>query len=223
MSQFSSTFKAGGLLLACTAFAIAFAAPARCADDEDNLPDVVLMRKILNAMGLKRDDPGIDYRERSPLVLPPSMDLPPPETKTAVDHAPNWPDDTDLRRAREEKAARAKSHTENPEDDWRVLSPDELDRGRVSRSAASRSATSQTPEQAAKASSPSALGYAGGLFDFVFDRDKTETAKFSHEPPRAALTDPPPGYQTPSPAAPYGTGKSMENTKIDLDKSLRGY
>jgi hypothetical protein len=33
----------------------------------------------------------------------------------------------------------------------------------------------------------------------------TETAPFTGEPTRSTLTQPPPGYQTPSPSAPYGT------------------
>jgi hypothetical protein len=32
----------------------------------------------------------------------------------------------------------------------------------------------------------------------------TETGKFDGEPPRASLVNPPPGYLTPSPTAPYG-------------------
>jgi hypothetical protein len=37
---------------------------------------------------------------------------------------------------------------------------------------------------------------------------KEESAKFTGEPPRTSLTDPPPGYQTPSPDQPYGLGKA---------------
>jgi hypothetical protein len=33
---------------------------------------------------------------------------------------------------------------------------------------------------------------------------KEEYGTFTGEPPRASLTDPPPGYQTPSPDQPYG-------------------
>ncbi len=40
---------------------------------------------------------------------------------------------------------------------------------------------------------------------FSFDWFKKEQyATFTGEPPRASLTDPPPGYQTPSPDQPYG-------------------
>ncbi len=42
-----------------------------------------------------------------------------------------------------------------------------------------------------------------GLLNFDWFR-KEEYGTFTGEPPRANLTDPPPGYQTPSPDQPYG-------------------
>ena len=39
-------------------------------------------------------------------------------------------------------------------------------------------------------------------------KDSDDVANFTGEPPRTALTDPPPGYQTPSPEQPYGVGKA---------------
>ena len=52
-----------------------------------------------------RTTPEIDYRERSPLVVPPSRDLPPPQAK-ATPKNPAWPNDPDVAKAR--KAAEAK-------------------------------------------------------------------------------------------------------------------
>ena len=40
----------------------------------------------------------------------------------------------------------------------------------------------------------------------MFGGNKTETAPFKGEPTRDSLTQPPPGYQTPSPNFAYGTG-----------------
>ena len=53
--------------------------------------------------------------------------------------------------------------------------------------------------------SPSQLGYSGG-FSGLFGGSKTETAPFKGEPTRDSLTQPPPGYQTPSSNFAYGTG-----------------
>ena len=53
---------------------------------------------------------------------------------------------------------------------------------------------------------PSELGFKG--FGSIFSGKKEESAKFTGEPARESLTDPPPGYQTPSPDQPYGLGKA---------------
>jgi hypothetical protein len=53
--------------------------------------------------------------------------------------------------------------------------------------------------------SPSQLGFNGSLGD-LFGGNKPETAPFKGEPERSTLTQPPAGYQTPSPNFAYGTG-----------------
>ena len=65
--------------------------------------------------------------------------------------------------------------------------------------------------------SPSELGYTGGLFNSLLPGGaKTEAEPFTGEPPRTSLTQPPTGYQTPSPNYPYGVGPSKANTTKDL-------
>jgi hypothetical protein len=59
--------------------------------------------------------------------------------------------------------------------------------------------------------SPSQLGFNGSLSD-LFGGQKTETAPFKGEPTRESLTQPPAGYQTPSPNYAYGSGP-VEFTK----------
>ena len=53
--------------------------------------------------------------------------------------------------------------------------------------------------------SPSQLGFTGS-FSSLFGGNKAETAPFKGEPTRDSLTQPPVGYQTPSPNFAYGTG-----------------
>jgi hypothetical protein len=51
--------------------------------------------KVLQTIGLSKEsnpDSEINYTERSPLVVPPSRDLPPPATNAATP-APDWPTD----------------------------------------------------------------------------------------------------------------------------------
>jgi hypothetical protein len=69
---------------------------------------------------------------------------------------------------------------------------------------------------------PSELGYKGGLLGGLFkDNSKPEVATFKSEPTRSDLTMPPPGYQTPSAAHPYGLTPRREKAK-PLDASTRG-
>ena len=69
---------------------------------------------------------------------------------------------------------------------------------------------------------PDELGYKGGLFNSLFkDNSKPEVATFGGEPARNDLTKPPPGYQTPSAAHPYGLTPRKERAK-PLDISKRG-
>ena len=57
-----------------------------------------------------------------------------------------------------------------------------------------------TPE----ASTPSELGeHKSSVLNFDWAK-KEDYGTFTGEPPRVSLTDPPPGYQTPSPNMPYG-------------------
>jgi hypothetical protein len=65
--------------------------------------------------------------------------------------------------------------------------------------------------------SPSQLGFNGSLWN-VFSSNKAETATFTGEPTRETLTQPPTGYQTPSPDYAYGTGpkESLNNKRIDI-------
>ena len=49
-------------------------------DDEDNdAPDTKFFKGLLRGFGLRNgEEAGIEYKERPPLVVPPSRDLPPP-------------------------------------------------------------------------------------------------------------------------------------------------
>jgi hypothetical protein len=186
-------------------------ARAQSGDDEgdDRSFERRLIDNLMSGLGAKRlGDSEIEYRERSPLVLPSNVNqLPPPETgKQAL--APNWPKDPD---EAERKAARAAAKQSSPTlaEQRRTLLPSEL----AQKAPRSKTAAKDTvipgnsPTTAPLAMLPSQLGYNGGLFSTMFGgSNKTETATFSQEPEREDLTQPPAGYQTPSPNFAYGTG-----------------
>jgi len=57
----------------------------------------------------------------------------------------------------------------------------------------------------------------------MFGGNTAETAPFKGEPTRDTLTQPPPGYQTPSPNFAYGTGpKESLNKEYDPSQGKYG-
>ncbi|EJN11692.1 hypothetical protein PMI42_04976 [Bradyrhizobium sp. YR681] len=196
------------------------AGPVRAGDDGDDDDDMTFEEKLIDnlmsGIGAKSmEKRGIEYRERSPLVVPPKLDLPPP-AGTEAKNAPNWPKDPDERRRKEAIAQRKKAvkATEN----WQAaqpLTPAEMRAG----TAAAPERTSNDPIQPGTngnpSLSPAELGFTGGLWNMVKGvGGKGETKQFTSEPPRQSLTEPPPGYQTPSSSYAYGAGE---------DKSRRTY
>ena len=183
------------------------AGAARAEDDED---EKTFEEKIIEGImtgigGTNMDNRGIEYRERSPLVVPPKLDLPPPASSSEV-KAPNWPKDPDEARRKALIAARKKEN-KDPREASRPLMPSELDQRAPKKSTAGSDSVDQPGGNPGTTAvlSPSQLGYSGG-FSGLFGGNKTETAPFKGEPTRDSLTQPPPGYQTPSSNFAYGTG-----------------
>src|SRR5256714_1903260 len=94
-------------------------------DDEDTFEQKII-KNILGGMGVDIGRPGIDYRERSPLVIPPTRDLPPPQAAGTAVRNPAWPREPDRKLAvRSKPNARANPNEPGTES---ALSPDELRR-----------------------------------------------------------------------------------------------
>jgi hypothetical protein len=185
---------------------------ARAQDDDDNKDDKTFEEKIIDGLmsglgGTNMDNRGIDYRERSPLVVPPKLDLPAPVKQSAEVNVPNWPKDPDIARRKAYEKERAEED-DDPLKAVQSLTPSQLNKGRLAKGssgAPGASDSSQPGNPAAASLSPSQLGYSGGLFK-MFHGNTSESATFKEEPPRESLTQPPVGYQTPSPNFAYGTG-----------------
>jgi hypothetical protein len=180
---------------------------ARAQDDDD---DKTFEEKVIEGImagigGTNMENRGIDYRERSPLVVPPRIDLPPPASVSTEPKVANWPKDPDEAKRKAAIAARKKSKPD-PIEASRILSPSELNVARTTPPAR----TNNDPVQPGNSFenpilSPSQLGF-DGKFSSMFGGNKSETAPFKGEPTRESLTQPPAGYQTPSPNFAYGTG-----------------
>jgi hypothetical protein len=181
-------------------------------DDEEES----LETKFIKGLFGINDRDSINYRERPPLVVPPNLgQLPQPEAN-ALANTPSWPKDPELVERKKAAAAKKNQRRKSSEEDDRALSPAELDA--FGRKPAGSTVLNPTGPQDADSSQlpqrPSELGYKGGLFGGLFkDNSKPEVATFSSEPKRNELTQPPPGYRTPSPSHPYGLTPRKEQAK----------
>lgn len=186
------------------------ATAAHAADDEDDgltFEERAIKSLMTGLGGTNMENSGIDYRERSPLVVPPRLDLPTPAASSNPAAVANWPKDPDVK-ARREAAAAAKS-SGRPEavlEASRPLTPSEMapKRAKVSSSNVDNSHPGDPNKNIVL--SPSQLGVSSGMFKNMFGGNKGETAEFKGEPTRDALTQPPAGYQTPAQGYAYGTG-----------------
>jgi hypothetical protein len=202
---------------------------AFAADDEEEIPlDTKIFRQMMKDLGLRRDSEGIDYRERAPLVVPPSRNLPPPQSETPVSANPAWPKDPDVaqrKAAATKKKEPSRTAAQTMEAEGRPLSREELDKGKTTGPVGG----SASPEEAGRALKPSELGAgkAGGFFKDMFSSfsNEGETGKFEGEPVRENLTAPPAGYQTPSPDQPYGVApKNQQRAKpMTVEDRATGY
>jgi hypothetical protein len=185
------------------------AAPARAQDaDDEPVRDDGLIGNLMRGLGASDGSNGINYRERSPLVVPRNLTLPPPEQRRP--EAANWPKDPDVlerRAAREAAKKRDRQKEADPREMTRIQPEPNLG------SARARTATvapqpglsdeSNRINENRNLLSPSQLGVTSNLAKLFGVKREDDNVKFTAEPPRESLTQPPPGYQTPSSTAGY--------------------
>jgi hypothetical protein len=191
---------------------------ARAQDDNDDSTfEEKIIKNLMSGIGATNmENKGIEYRERSPLVIPPKIDLPPPGSRAAEIRAPNWPNDPDVQRHKEVVAARKQGKVASPEGGRPIL-PSKL----AVNGSGTQHASNEPPTPAGQVNpslKPSELGFVGKLGN-LFGGNKPQTAPFTGEPEREELTQPPAGYQTPSPNFAYGTGpkEALGNTYFDVN------
>jgi hypothetical protein len=208
-----------GCALAAVFIAAGSAGPTWAADNEaensdgsDDWIDTKIVKGILQGLGLKNTvEPGINYHERSPLVVPPTRDLPPPQTSRAAAPDAAWPKDKDMTSKKVVKKKESKPASEAEQEDMRQLRPEEL-AGRKSDQPRSTAASGPAPDTTGKQLKPSELGFGGFSLGKVFDR-APEVVEFKEEPTRSTLTEPPVGLRTPSPKYTYGVKNTMDPTR----------
>jgi hypothetical protein len=193
------------LALSVFVLTLAAAAPASAQSEPTGF------QKFLGTLGLleiPREAP--DYRERAPLVVPPSSALIAPRNPGDITGSnPDWPTDHDSFKGRRASELADEARTDEEFYSGRALRPNELNRPKKlsTQEQARRDALAKRPEAQTAGDehaagtdrySPSKLGFKG------WNSKKEETVVFTGEPERRTLTDPPSGLRTPSSDAPYG-------------------
>jgi len=202
-SRFSHT-----LLAMPFALALGCAGTAPVLAQEEPTP----FQRMLGNFGLLTipgDTPDIEYRERPPLVVPPSSELPVPRSATDITAAvPDWPADPEIARQREQRRYDRLPIDQRRGEFYsgRALTPDEIRRGTIARTGTRGPVTRIGEEYTAGRETQQAPKGFFGMFKY----EPEKPVAFTGEPPRTRLTEPPVGYQTPSPNAPYGV--------VDKDK-----
>jgi hypothetical protein len=210
------------------------AGAARAGDDQD---DRSITEKITDGFknairGTNMDNRGIDYRERSPLVVPPKLDLPPPAASTEQAKVANWPQDPDERQRKAIIAAKKKNappparvqveaaapgavaagparpiNIAPPPEDPPVPGTTRPAYGNDSNGTARIDPVYDQPgdlfKGGAAALGSTSIGDTLGINSWFGGNQADGTISPGSEPARAALTQPPSGYQTPSPNYPY--------------------
>lgn len=246
LKRFLSVFPVLALAVLIAAFA---ARPALAQEIDDDSADVSMFARILGAAGiLAIPGPGIEYKERPALVVPPTMSnaqpvavrpqqqvnaapdpwnfnnpaqnlnpvpapapdqtsavvLPPPiDPNSARQKNPDFPVDPEIRAAQKAKTNKKKGPrliSDDPFYGGRLLKQDEM---RVSgpRGPAGR-VDGQDKDGPNRAPSRELLDVP--VINSLFSKKNSEPQRFTGEPERQSLTQPPSGYLTPSANAPYG-------------------
>ncbi len=159
---------------------------------EEEGPYKKFFNQVLSNVGLRDPDPAIEYKERPPLVVPPSRDLPPPATAgSAAVKSPDWPSDPDVKK---------RAVNRDRKNERSVLAGD--------RAVGAAGPTSQSDGTQQSGVWDKLTGWTKSITG-----NNRESATFLHEPSRNALTDPPPGYRTPAPTQPYGIDGAADRAK----------
>jgi hypothetical protein len=111
MRRIETSMMFRALRLAVVPLVIGLSASAARAGDDDRSFSEKIMDGFYGAIrGTNMDNRGIDYRERSPLVVPPTLDLPPPAAASSAEaQIANWPKDPDERQRKAVIAAKKKN------------------------------------------------------------------------------------------------------------------
>ncbi len=164
-----------------------------------SLPVSAQIGDIIDGIGFGKDKDPIDYKERAPLVVPPTYKLRPPEDKSPAARTMNWPNDPDVakKKAKDEDDRRPRSSLNDR--GGPKLSIEEIRAGRVAgTSAPVNGQFDQTRPDSRGWLNPDVVRSQGQAFRGAQEPD----LKPGEEPKRRYLTDPPKGIRAAAAGAP---------------------
>jgi hypothetical protein len=160
---------------------------------------------MLKSLGMGGEN-NIEYRERPPLVVPPTHDLPPPQNSTTV-RDPNWPVDANANRQAAEKPKKGNQIRDLDKISGapRPAEPGMAGSGAPSPYPGGADTTAALPPP----SQPTQPAASGGFFGRIFSSSSNDkpTGPIT-VPARKSLIEPPPDFESPSPSQPYGAAPS---------------
>ncbi len=201
--------KLGGMFgVGAAALGLALSlAPARAGDDGQ----ASLVSGLAHTFGItKEDDTQIDYRERSKLVLPPKMTLPPPgQAAGAHGDASAWP--TNVETVREKKRRKMEdaepSARERADPSYRLIKPgDAVTVSTSTFDSHGPSCRNPDPKTGECGSKPASSWDTWNPMVWVGVQKKAPVV-MAPEPDRENLTDPPKGLRAPA----EGVGAKVDN------------
>jgi hypothetical protein len=179
---------AGGLLLA--------AQPALAQEG-------MLFKNLMEGVIGGRSGDDIEYRQRPPLVVPPSSALPRPQDPASTRNAA-WPNDPDVAKRRADAQDARAPVGSNP--NWRnnpLLSQEELRRGRTTRDTG-RPVVAEDHNNFNNQIAPIRTGREMAA---RHSQSQADQLVYGEEPQRRLLSEPPVGYRRPAGTAPVGPGQ----------------
>ncbi len=172
---------------------------------------------IIDGIGFGKEKEPIEYRERAPLVVPPSYTLRPPEEKAPGDRVANWPKDPDVARAKAKAEDDRRPRATSNETGGPKLSVDELRAGRVA------GANVGGPDQYDRAK-PNSYGWMNP--DVIQEQGRSfvgltqdKPLRPGEEPKRRFLTDPPKGVRAAAAGAPVVATRDKAGPSLDDESS----
>ena len=165
-------------------------------------------QEIMDGIGFGREKDAIEYRERAPLVVPPSMNLRSPEERAIGTRETKWPNDPDVARKKAEDEESRKPRSVGGDRRDYVVSSAELRKGRVPGAEVGGNADSYHSRNSNGYDkdldgygriSPDRLRAQGEAFNGL---TKEAPLRPGEEPKRKYLTDPPTGIRAPAVGAP---------------------